>query len=119
MHERIYEMAATVISPSAEEEAILSLLCSAAETELCMGLRCGVTPEDCGSIYVFAAALMATSNLMLLRSTDGAQQFTAGDLSIRKEQSSAIAAAALRRQAMAVMAPFRSDDGFAFLEVQG
>lgn len=119
MHKRIYEMAAQAISPSAAEQATLDTLCTAAEAELTMGLRDGVTPESCGSIYVFAAALMAAADLQLLRCADGAQQFTVGDVSIRKNQNGSVAAAALRRQALAVMAPFRNDSGFAFREVQG
>ena len=120
MHNRIYEMAAQAISPSDEEKAMLDQLCSAAETELALGLRSGISVEDCGNIYIFAAALMGAADLMLLRSTAGADQFTAGDISIRSQPSSTIAAATvLRRQATALMAPFRRDDSFAFWEVQG
>ena len=49
------------------------------------------------------------------------EQFTAGDVSMRLGQSSGAceSAAALRRQAERMMAPFWADDQFAFTGVRG
>lgn len=119
MHEKIYEMAAQAVSPSEAEQSQLDTLCTAAEAELTGQLRDGITAEVCGSIFIFAAALIAASEMMLLRSVNEVEQFTAGEVSIRSGQDKAAAAASLRQQAKALMAPFSDDSSFAFMGVQG
>ena len=120
MHEKIYEIASHAVSPTEAEQPILDTLCTAAGTELTMGLREGVTPEDCGNIYVFSAALIAVSEMMLLRGANGIEQFTAGEVSVKQTpEKTCVAAASLRCQANALMASFLKDEAFAFMGVQG
>jgi len=120
MHDKIYEMAAEAVSPTASEQSLLDTLCTAAEAELSAQLRDGVTAESCGNIFIFAAALIAAAEMMLLRSVNQVEQFTAGEVSIRSGQGKAAEfAAALRQQAKALMAPFSDDSGFVFMGVQG
>lgn len=117
MHESIFEIAAYALSVTEEEQAILETLCSTAEAELTARLREGITPDDCGSVYMFSAALLAASEMLLLRSADGVEQFTAGEVNVR--QSGEKTAAALRQQAAALMRTYCSDGDFAFLGVPG
>lgn len=120
MHERIYEIAAHALSVTEDEQTLLDTLCSTVEAELTMRLREGVAPEDCGSVYVFSAALLVVAEMMLLRSANGVEQFSAGEVSVRQSsEKTCAAAAALRRQANSLMAPFCGDDSFAFVGVQG
>lgn len=120
MHEKIFEIAAYALSVSETERGLLDTMVSAAEAELTARLRDDVTAEDCGSIYVIAAALLAAADMLLLRSADEVEQFTAGEVSIRQSREMTTAAATdLRQQAERLMAPFCSDDGFAFLGVPG
>ena len=119
MHEKIYEMAAQALSPTEAEQSLLDTLCAAAELELSAHLRDGITADDCGSIFILAAALTAAAEMMLLRSVNGVEQFTAGEVSIRAGKSDGGNAAALRRQAAALLSPFCEDGSFAFMGVPG
>ncbi len=120
MHEKIFEIAAYALYASEAEKTILDTLISAAEAELTARLREGITPEDCGNLYIVAASLLAEAEILLLRSIDETEQFTAGEVSVRQSrEKAATAAAALRRQANGLMAPFLNDDSFAFMGVQG
>lgn len=118
MHERIFEIAAYALAVTQEERPILDALCTAAEAELTARLREGIAPEDCDSVYSFSAALLAASELLLLRSADSVEQFTAGEVSVRRGHDST-AAAALRRRAEELMSTYCSDGHFAFLGVPG
>lgn len=120
MHDRIYEMAAEAVSPTPAEQPVLDTLCTAAETELTAQLREGVTSDSCGTIFIFSAALIAAAEMMMLRSINQVEQFTAGEVSIRSGQGKAAEfAASLRRQAKELMSPFSTDSGFCFMGVQG
>ena len=120
MHDKIYEMAAETVSPTQSEQTLLDTLCTAAEAELTVHLRDDVTPASCGVIFVFSAALIAASELMLLRSVNSVEQFTAGEVSIRSGQGKAAElAASLRQQAKSLMAPYSNDGQFVFMGVQG
>ncbi len=120
MHDRIFEIAAQTLSPAEDERPLLDTLCHTAEAELTMRLRDGIFPEDCGNVYVLAAAQIAAAEMMLLRSVKSVEQFTAGEVSIRQSaEKTGVAAALLRRQASNLIAPFCSDDGFAFVGVDG
>ena len=63
----------------------------------------------------------AAAGLLPARSGGGVEQFTAGEVSIRTGGGGDLCqlAAAFRRQAADLMAPFWGDDGFAFLGVRG
>lgn len=120
MHEEILRLASAIARPSEDEEALLEALCTAAETEITQRLREDVTPEQCGSVFFCAAGLLAAAGLLPCREYGGVEQFTAGEVSLRKGGGRACeTAAAMRRQAAAMMAPYWRDDGFVFRGVRG
>ena len=90
------------------------MLCQAAETELAGRLRPGLTPEDCESAFVPAAAWMVLA--WLQAGEAGVASFTAGDLTIRRTGQGA---AELTAQAERLMAPYLVDGGFSFQGVAG
>ena len=118
MHEEILALAKALSQPAEAELPLLEALCAAAEAELAGGLREGLAPEDCSDAFRCAAALLATAALLPGREAGEALQFTAGEVSLRAG-GGCETAAALRRQAEALMAPYRPDGGFAFLGVRG
>ena len=86
------------------EEALLELLCQAAEQQWEKRLRPGMTTEDCGKAFPCAVA-----------------GFTAGSVSvrIRGAAESCALAESLRRTAERLMAPFAVPDDFCFRGVRG
>lgn len=61
------------------------MLCQAAETELAGRLRPGLTPEDCESAFVPAAAWMVLA--WLQAGEAGVASFTAGNLTIHQDRA--------------------------------
>ncbi len=118
-HEEIFCLAAAIARPTEEERPLLEALCTSAGAETARRLREGVTPESCGEPFLCAAALLAAAGLLPCRDLDGAVQFSAGDVSLKTGGSLCETAAALRRQAAAIMAPFWGDGEFAFVGVRG
>ena len=118
MTEEIYAIAAAVASPGQEETELLELLCAAAEQELNAALRPGVAAADCREAFLCAAGYLAAAGLVGSRG-GRAEQFTAGEVSLRLSAASGAAPAALIRQADALMSPYWQDDAFAFLGVRG
>ena len=84
------------------------MLCQAAETELAGRLRPGLTPEDCESAFVPAAAWMVLA--WLQAGEAGVASFTAGNLTIHRTGQGA---------AERLMAPYLVDGGFSFQGVAG
>jgi len=120
MHEKILKLAACISQASEEEGPLLEALCTAAEEGIIRRLRKDRTPESCGDTLYCAAALLAAAGMLTCRdSGDDVEQFTAGDVSLRLGQGACEGAAALRRQAERMMAPFWEDDAFAFAGVRG
>lgn len=120
MHEKIYTLAAAIAGPTEEERPLLEALCTAAQADLASRLREGTAPEECGEAFFCAAALMATAGLLPGREAGGVEQFTVGEVSVRTGgRDGCTAAAALRRQAAALIAPYCEDDSFAFWGVRG
>lgn len=119
MHETILSLAEAITSPSNQEQPLLESLCACAEAQIIQRLSSGVTPETCADTFTCAAALLAAAGLFSCRSAGGAEQFTAGDVSLRLSADAGGAAAALQHQAKTMMAPYFQDDTFAFLGVRG
>ena len=94
------------------EEALLELLCQAAEQQWEKWLRPGMTTEDCGKAFPCAVAA---------RGGEGVSGFTAGSVSvrIRGAAESCALAESLRRTAERLMAPFAVPDDFCFRGVRG
>lgn len=119
MHETILSLAEAITSPSDQEQPLLESLCTCAEAQITQRLSSGVTPETCAAAFTCAAALLAAAGLFSCRSAGGAEQFTAGGVSLRLSADAGGAAAALQHQAETMMAPYFQDDTFAFLGVRG
>ena len=64
------------------EEALLELLCQAAEQQWEKRLRPGMTTEDCGKAFPCAVAFTAAADLAAARGGEGVSGFTAGFLSL-------------------------------------
>lgn len=112
--DQIYAQALVMVgSLTAQQDALLRVLCQAAKATLAARLREGVVPEDCRADFVSAGSLLA---LAALSESDGSpERFTAGDLTVQKSGGSA-AARCLRRQAEMILMPYVRDC-FAFLGV--
>lgn len=117
MEERIRKLAAALGDAAEEEQELLGLLCRRAAEELKGRLRAEVSPEDCESAFVAAAAWMALDGLEAGRGVNGVEQFSAGDLTIRTGKGKA--GGGLYAQAMRLMGPYLEDDAFAFRGVRG
>lgn len=121
MLEQIISLTAAIAHPSEEEMPLLTALCTAAKAELVRRLREDVAPEDCGSAFPCAAALLAAAGLLPCRSGGNTEQFSVGDVSLRTGSGdwTCEAAAAMRRQAASMMAAYWNDDAFSFQGVKG
>ena len=118
--EQIYEAAVSFGGAASSE---LEALCGAALAELKKSLRDGLSPEDCGEVFVTAAAFTALAMQTELKSLSGigVESYTAGSVSVRSGGSTAAysAAKSLRAQAARIMAPFVRSEGFDFIGVNG
>lgn len=110
LEERIFAQALTLAGDlDARETALLRVLCRGAERSLTAQLRRGLTAEDCLADFVSAAGLMALAALSETGEGDVVEQFTAGDVTVRKRSASA-AANCLRYQARVMMTPYLRDN---------
>lgn len=112
MTERIVELARAMGAPQGQDEA-LTLLCQAAADTLTRMLRPGLTPQDCESAFLPAAAWMALAGMQAPQG--GVTSFTAGEVAIRREGDGRD----LWDQALRLMAPYLSQTGFLFQGVRG
>lgn len=103
------------------EEALLELLCQAAEQQWEKRLRPGMTTEDCGKAFPCAVAFTAAADLAAARGGDRVSGFTAGSVSVQVQSpaEAGTQAAELRRTAQRLMAPFTVPGDFAFRGVRG
>lgn len=114
--DQTFAQAMTLAGEQSERQAeLLRMMCQGAVNNLTASLRDGLTPDDCRSDFVSAASLMALAALSEVGEGDTVTNFTAGDVSIRREHSSA-AANCLRYQARVMMMPYIRDC-FSFLGV--
>lgn len=121
MYEEIYQIAAAIARPSEAERPLLEALCAAAEADAAARLREGVTPEECGSSFLCAAAMLAAAGALSCQSSGGVEQFTAGDVQLRLKSGGGDSDTAepLRRRAGELMRPWWRDEDFAFTGVRG
>lgn len=120
MHEEIFALAQTIAHPQADEEALLDALCSAAEAELRSLLREDAAWEQLQQPLRCAAALTAVGQLYACRAGAETEEFTVGDVSVRSKTGDPVSASrAMYLAAERLMAPFRRDDTFAFMGVDG
>ena len=121
LQETVLTLARELSGAGEAEEALLELLCQAAEQRWNKRLRLGVTAEDCGEAFPCAAAFTAAADLAAARGGDGVSGFTAGSVSvrIRSAAESCALAESLRRTAERLMAPFAAPEDFCFRGVRG
>jgi len=98
-----------------ENQAMLEVLCRAAEVSLKAKLRSGITPEDCKADFIAAASLYAVAALSEVDDMAQLEQFSVSDLTVRRKGGDA-ASSCLRYQAELMMLPYVSDR-FSFLGV--
>lgn len=88
-----------------ENELLLEAVCRAAVVSLQNRLRDGLVAEDCLTEFVTAAGMYALAAMSTVTDMSQLEQFTAGDLTLRKSSKDA-AASCLRTQADMLMAPY-------------
>ena len=118
--ETVLTLARELSGAGEAEEALLELLCQAAEQQWEKRLRPGMTAEDCGKAFPCAVAFTAARSAAA-RGGEGVSGFTAGSVSvrIRGAAESCALAESLRRTAERLMAPFAVPDDFCFRGVRG
>lgn len=87
-----------------ENQTLLEAMCRGAVVSLESKLRNDISTEDCLDDFVMAAAMYAVAAMSEVSETGQLEQFTAGDLTLRK--NGATAANCLRMQAELLMAPY-------------
>jgi len=122
MLEQIKALCGAMGAPEGQEELLLPLI-QAVREQLAGRLRPGVTPEDCGTAFPLAAAMVVMDRLSGISGGGSAEEvtsFTAGDLTVRKESGSGgQTAKGLTEQAEGLLSPWLRDGGFAFQGVEG
>ena len=117
LNEQVYAQAALLAGQLEDgQKDILSALCAAATASLAARLREGLQPEDCKADFIAAASLFALSHLNAVKDGAMPEQFTAGDLTLRKTAGGDTASNVLRSQAELILLPYVRDS-FAFLGV--
>ena len=92
-----------------EQRDILNALCMASTASLTARLREGLTPEDCKADFIAAASLFALAALNGVKNSNQLEQFTAGDLTVRRSIGTDVASNCLRNQAELMIAPYLKD----------
>lgn len=104
--EQVYAQASVMLLDLDEaDQQLLKILCQAAVSHLTARLREGLEPEDIASDFLSAASLYAVAALSEAGTEGRIEQFTAGDLTLRRGSGNA-AACCLRYQAELVMLPY-------------
>ena len=116
MTELVYSQAALLAGQLEQRETeLLKVLCHAASSSLEARLREGLTPQDCRADFVAAASLYALAALNDAGSRVTAEEFKAGDLTVKRSGMDT-SSRCLQRQAELIIQPFLKD-GFTFLGV--
>lgn len=97
-----------------EQDTLLLPLAEAAYLQMKAGLKDGFAPEDCGDAFPLACAMAAMGTLRELTGENAVTAFSAGEVTIRREISTAMA-----RSARKLLAPWMKDAAFCFQEVEG
>lgn len=114
--EQVYAQALVLAGGlDSQQEALLNILVSGTCASLSARLRDGLTPEDCKADFIASACLYALSALSGVKDAEEAEQFTAGDVTVKRRSRDA-ASNCLRSQAELMIAPYLKDR-FAFLGV--
>ena len=102
LSEQVYTQARLMDPALADEnQAMLEALCASATAGLKARLRENVSPEDCQTDFVTAAAMYAMAAMSGIGGLSQLTQVSAGDLVVRKGENTA--AQSLRQQADTLM----------------
>lgn len=106
---------------AAADGAALGPLCAAAGAELESRLRAGASAEALDGRFDMAAALLALARFVEANGADGAGSVKAGRVTVSGASGAqrALSAAALRREAEAMLADCLTDREFSFRGVRG
>ena len=116
MTDLVYSQAALLAGQLEQRQAeLLKVLCHAAVSSLETRLRDGLTAQDCRADFVAAASLYALAALNEAGSRVTAEEFKAGDLTVKRSGMDT-SSRCLQRQADLIIQPFLKD-GFTFLGV--
>lgn len=110
----ILSLTCTYVQAGEEDMEALRRLCMAAQARLESRLRKDITAEDCCDSFICAAAMLAAADFSAVSAAFGAKSFTAGPVSVSKEDAKACKN--LREQAALLMAPY-CEDAFCFMGV--
>ena len=121
MDEEILETAKSICACGAEDEALLKRLCAASAQALERELREGVAPEDCEGAFICASAWLAAAALTDAKARRGGRSCPPRGRRDDRGQGrrNSERAAALRRSARQLMAPYTEGGGFFFCAVKG
>lgn len=115
--EQVYAQALLLAGQLENEQAeMLSVLCTISTTSLTARLKDGLQTEDCKADFIAAASLFALAALNGVRGPGELAQISAGDLTIKRGNSSDAASNVLRNQAELMIAPYLKDS-FSFVGV--
>ena len=117
--QEILSAASTILGHDDER---LQEFCTVAEQEALSRLRKDVVPEDCGDVFITAAALLAVSLYQAIVSCNAAGvSYRAGEVSVTEvgADNYLSVSQSLRKQAEALLMPYVEDDSFSFVGVQG
>lgn len=107
---------------AADQEELLLPLILAAKGRLTGRLKEGTAPEDCGTAFPLATAMVVMERLSAMTGGGSAGEvtsFTAGDLTVRRESGGGGPGKSLSAQAEELLTPWLADDGFIFQGVEG
>ncbi len=110
LREQVYAQAALLAGQLEEGQGdMLNALCTAATASLAARLKDGLRPEDCKADFIASASLFALAALNGVKGSGSLEQFSAGDITIRKSAGSDTASNVLRNQAELMIAPYLQD----------
>lgn len=117
LKEQVYAQAALLAGQLENQQAdMLNVLCTAATASLTARLKDGLQPEDCKADFIAAASLFALAALNGVKDPGALEQFSAGDLTVKRGSAADTASNVLRNQAELMIAPYLKDN-FSFVGV--
>ncbi len=117
LKEQVYAQAMLLAGQLENEQTeMLSVLCTVSTASLTARLKDGLQPEDCKADFIAAASLFALAALNGVKDINALAQISAGDLTIKRGESSDAASNVLRNQAELMIAPYLKDN-FSFVGV--
>jgi hypothetical protein len=117
----ITNRALALLGGDAADAAGLEKLCAAAASELESRLREGASCDGIGELFVTAAGVLALSMYIEVCGADSAKSVRAGNVTVSRREAAgaAVSAAALRREAAAMLSAWLRDRGGGVRGVRG